>query len=160
MIADRISVTVHFKRVTYLIEPGPETLPLGGKRVQVREWEGDRIEIQCAGRALPYSIFDQNARVAAGAIVENKRLGAVLTVIQAAQEGRDQVQLASKKLTLRQKDRIRAAGEGCRAPTLPSGAGTGAVDAFLEQFEKDQKERTKAQNLRAAKRREERAQVL
>jgi hypothetical protein len=154
------NLTVHFKRVTYLIDPGPETLPLGGKRVQVREWEDGRVEIQCAGRTLPFSVFDQNPHVAAGAIVENKRLGAMLAVIQAAQDGRDQVRLASKKLTIRQKDRIRAAGEACRTPTLSSGAGTGAVAAFLEQFEKDQKERTKAQNLRAAKRREERAQVL
>ena len=76
------NLTVHFKRVTYLVEPGPETLPLGGKRVIVREWEDGRVEIQCAGRTLPYSIFDKNPHVAAGAIVENKRLGAVLAVIQ------------------------------------------------------------------------------
>jgi hypothetical protein len=153
-------LTAHFKRVTYLIEPGPETLALGGKRVQVREWEDGRVEIQCAGRTLPFSVFDQNPHVAAGAVVEKKRLGAALAVIQAAQEGRDQVRLVSKKLTIRQKDRIRAAGEASRTPALSSGAGTGAVAAFLEQFEKDQKERTKTQNLRAAKRREERAQAL
>jgi Helix-turn-helix domain len=155
------NLTVHFKRVTYLIDPGPETLPLGGKRVQVREWEDGRVEIQCAGRTLPYSIFDKNPHVAAGAIVENKRLGAVLAVIQAVQVERDRTRLASKKLTIRQKDRIRAAGEASRAPALPtSGAGTGAVAAFLDQFEKDQKERAKAQSLRAAQRREERAQAL
>ncbi len=103
------NLTVHFKRVTYLIEPGPETLPLGGKRVLVREWEDGRIEIRCAGRALPFSIFDQHPHVAHGAIVENKRLGAVLAVIQAAQNERDRTRLASKSLTLRQKDRILAA---------------------------------------------------
>src|SRR5450432_3950333 len=103
------NLTVHFKRVTYLIEPGPETLPLGRKRVQVREWEDGRVEIQCAGRTLPYSIFDKNPHVAAGAIVENKRLGAVLAVIQAAQNERDRTRLASRKLTLRQKERILAA---------------------------------------------------
>jgi len=139
------NLTVHFKRVTYLIDPGPETLPRGGKRVQVREWADGRVEIQWAGRTLPFSVFDQNPHVAAGAIVENKRLGAMLAVIQAAQDGRDQVRLASKKLTIRQKDRIRAAGEASRTPIPSSGAGTGAVAAFLEQFEKDQKERTKAQ---------------
>jgi hypothetical protein len=37
---------------------------------------------------------------------------------------------------------------------------TCTVAAFLEQFDNDQKERTRAQNLRAAKRREERAQAL
>jgi hypothetical protein len=69
--------------------------------------------------------------------------------------------LASKKLTLRQKDRIRAAGEAGRAPSLTTtDAGSDAVAAFLDQFEKDQRERTKAQNLRAAQRREERAQAL
>ena len=102
------NLTVHFKRVTYLVEPGPETLPLGGKRVIVREWEDGRVEIQCAGRTLPYSIFDKNPHLAAGAIVENKRLGAVLAVIQAAQDERDRTRLASKKLTLRQKERILA----------------------------------------------------
>jgi hypothetical protein len=60
---------------------------------------------------------------------------------------------------IRQKDRIRAAGKAHRAPALSaSGTGTGAVTTFLDQFEKDQKERT--QNLRAAKRREERTQAL
>jgi hypothetical protein len=103
------NLTVHFKRVTYLVEPGPETLPLGGKRVRVREWEDGRVEILCAGRTLPYSIFDKNPHVAAGAIVENKRLGAVLAVIQAAQDERDRTRLASKKLTIREKERILAA---------------------------------------------------
>ena len=69
------NLTVHFKRVTYLVQPGPETLPLGGKLVQVREWEDGRVEIHCAGRSLPFSVFDKNPHVAAGAIVE---LGAVL----------------------------------------------------------------------------------
>ena len=103
------NLTVHFKRVTYLVEPGPETLPLGGKRVQVRESEDGRVEIRCAGRTLPFSIFDKNPQVAQGAIVENKRLGAVLAVIRAAQDERDRTRLASKKLTIREKQRILAA---------------------------------------------------
>jgi hypothetical protein len=59
--------------------------------------EDGRVEIHCAGRTLPFSIFDKNPHVAAGAIVENKRLGAVLAVIQAAQDERDRTRLASKK---------------------------------------------------------------
>ncbi len=149
------NLTVHFKRVTYLIEPGPETLPLGGKRVRVLEWEDGRVEIQCAGQTLPYSIFDQNPHVAAGAIVENKRLGAVLAVIQTAQDERDRTRLASRKLTIRQKDRIRAASKASRAQAPSSAAG--AVAAFLDQFKIDQKERTKSQILRATQRRQERA---
>src|SRR5712692_9078781 len=33
------NLVVHFKRVSYLVTPGPETIPLGSKRVQIRERE-------------------------------------------------------------------------------------------------------------------------
>jgi hypothetical protein len=155
------NLTVHFKRVTYLVEPGPTTLSFGGKRVRVHEWDDGRVEIHAGGSPLPYSIFEQHPHVTQGAIVENKRLGAALTVIQTAQTERDRIRLASKKLTIRQKDRIRAASKASGAPAPSSnGARTGAVAAFFEQFEKEQKERKKAQSLRAAQRREERAQTL
>jgi len=44
-----------------------------------------RVELHCEGRQLPYSLFDRDQVVSQGAIVENKRLAAVLTVIQGAQ---------------------------------------------------------------------------
>jgi hypothetical protein len=155
------NLTVHFKRVTYLVEPGPSTLPFGGKRVRVHEWDDGRVEIHAGGSPLPYSIFDQHPHVTQGATVENKRLGAALSVIQTVQTERDRICLASKKLTIRQKDRIRAAREEVQPPasTTKNGDRLGAVAAFFQQFEKDQKERTKAQNLRAAQRRKERAQA-
>lgn len=77
-------------------------------------------------------------------------------VIRTAQVERDRIRLASSKLTLRQKDRIRAAGEASRAQG-PAPGGAGAVAAFLAQFAKDQKQRTKTQTLRAAQRRKARA---
>jgi hypothetical protein len=156
------NLTVHFKRVTYLVEPGPNTLPLGGKPVRVHEWDDGRVEIHAGGGPLPYSIFDQHPYVTQGAIVENKRLGAALAVIQTAQIERDRIRLDSKKLTIRQKDRIRARQEAIQlpAPSMKNGDRVDAVAAFFHQFEKDQKERTKAQNLRAAERRKERNQAL
>jgi hypothetical protein len=105
------NLTVHFKRRTYLVEPGPTTSHLGGKRVRVHEWKDGRVEIHAGGTSLPYSIFEQNPCITQGAIVENKRLGAVLAVIQKAQIERDRARLASKKLTVRENDRIRAAWE-------------------------------------------------
>ncbi len=75
-------LVVHFKRRAYLVTPTWETLPLGGKAVRVHEWEDGRVELHCEGRVLPYSIFDKNPIVSQGAIVENKRLGAVLAAIQ------------------------------------------------------------------------------
>jgi hypothetical protein len=59
------NLTVYFKRVTYLVEPGPSTLPFGGKRVRVHEWDDGRVEIYAGGSPLPYSIFDQHPRGAA-----------------------------------------------------------------------------------------------
>jgi len=90
--------------------------------------QGLVLAVPCVevGRQLPYSIFDKNPIVTQGAVVENKRLGAVLTAIQTSQTKRDQARLASRKLSLREKERIRAArvragtpgAEAC--PTTPN----------------------------------------
>ena len=102
------NLTVHFKRATYLIEPGPETTVLAGKQVRVHEWADGRVEIRAGGKSLPYSLFDAHPRITQAAIVENKRLGAALAAIQKAQIDRDRMRLNSKKLTVREKERLRA----------------------------------------------------
>jgi hypothetical protein len=102
------NLTVHFKRATYLIQPGPETTAFAGKRVRVHEWADGRAEIRAQERVLPYSLFEDNPRITQAAIVENKRLGAVLAAVQKAQIERDRLRPDSKKLTVREKDRIRA----------------------------------------------------
>ena len=106
------NLLVHFKRSAYLITPGPETNALAGKRVRVHEWADGRIEIHCNGRTLPFTAFDKNPVVTQAAVVENKRLDAVLAFIQAGQAERDLKRLASKTLTLRQKERIKLARAG------------------------------------------------
>jgi len=82
-------------------------------------------------------------------------LGAVLSVIQASQLERDKVRLASKQLTLREKDRIEAARitAGTLEPEPPAADGLSEVASFLERFEAEQKARTKAHNDRDALRR-------
>lgn len=47
--------------------------------------------------------------IAQGEIVENKRLGAALSVIRGIQDDRDFARLSSKKISLRGKERIRGA---------------------------------------------------
>jgi len=154
------NLVVHFKRVSYLVEPGPETLPFAGKRVRIFQWEEGRVEIRCEGRLRPYSPFDKNRCVTQGAVVENKRLGAALSVIQASQLERDKVRLASRKLTLREKDRIEAARitAGTLQPEPPAADGLSEVASFLERFEAEQKARKKAHNDRTALRRKALAQ--
>jgi hypothetical protein len=118
------NLTVHYKRVIYLVEPGPETLRLAGGPCRVHEYEDGRIEILHAGQLLPCRVFfDKAPQVSQGAIVANKRLGAVLTRIQAEQRERDHQRLANPKLTLRQKERIRAtqARADAAAPSRAAG---------------------------------------
>ena len=163
------NLVVHFRRLTYLIVPTPETLALAGRRVLIHEAADGQVEIHCAGHCLPYSVLDKQPLVAAGEVVENKRLGAVLSLIQAGQEERDARRLASKKLTLRQKERLREArakaGRLLKATqaSCPSGPGPDrlaealaatqehagcprAVADFLADFAAEQKARRKKYN--------------
>jgi transposase len=119
------NLTLHYKRVLYLVEPGPDTLGLAGETCGVHEAADGGIEIFHAGRLLPSrALFDKNPHVSQGAIVANKRLGAVLAKIQADQQERDRERLGrSSKLTLRQKERIRAARD--RADTMTTSPAAG-----------------------------------
>jgi hypothetical protein len=104
------NLTFHYKRVIYLVEPGPETLPLKGERCRVHEHEDGRVEVRHAGKPLPCRVFfDKHPCVQQGAIVANKRLGAVLSKIRRGQQERDRKRLTSRSLTSRQKNRIRVA---------------------------------------------------
>jgi transposase len=114
------NLAVHYKGTTYLMEPGPATTPLGGKRVRIHEWADGRVEIRAGEKSLPYSLFEDTPRISQAAIVENKRLGAVLADIQKAQIERDRQRLDSKKLTVREKDRIRAGWAEAAPDLLPT----------------------------------------
>ena len=158
-----LSLTVHYKRKTYLVERSKENVLLARKRVVVHEWEDGRVELHCEGRHLPYSLFDKNPVVSQGAIVENKRLGAVLTVIQSAQTERDRVRLAMHGLTKREKDRIieerRAAGlepkPASAAAKVPRAGDDrlGAMTVYLQAKQDESKSRRKLLESMAAVRR-------
>jgi hypothetical protein len=111
------NLTVHYKRGTYLIERSPENIALARKQVVVREWEDGRVEIHAGGRTLPYSLFDQNPVVSQGAVVENKRLGAVLSVIQVSQAKRDRKRMgaADRNPDLRRGEEPEQGGGGAAA---------------------------------------------
>jgi hypothetical protein len=151
------NLVVHHDRVTYLVQPGPDTLPLGGQKVRVFQWEDGRVELRHGDHNLPYSVFDEAAAVAQGAIVDNKRLGTAIYAIRVLQAERDEARLASKKLTVRQKERIRAAAATRTPPPATPGTSSdrlAGVLSYLRDFEAEQKARTHRQNRRAAFRRE------
>lgn len=83
------NLTLHYKRVIDLVEPGPETLPLAGERCCIHESDDGCIEVRHAGKILPCRVFfDKDPHVEQGAIVAHKRLGVVLAKIQADQRER------------------------------------------------------------------------
>jgi transposase len=153
------NLAVHFKRRAYLVTPTPDTLPLGKKTVQVYEWEDGRVELRFGGRLLPYTLFDKNPIVGQGDVVENKRLGAALSAIKESQRKRDTDRLASRKLTLREKDRLRAARDAAASLPGTPALGDGAVAAYLRQFAEEQKHKRQAQTA-AAKARRLRAKIF
>jgi hypothetical protein len=101
------NLTLHYKRVMYLIEPNPFSRTAAGKTVLVRETHDGMVVILFKGKALPARAFVKDARVAQGAIADNKVLGAALVDIQRRQQERDALTLRTKRLTLRDEDLMR-----------------------------------------------------
>lgn len=83
------NLLLHYERKLYVLVDTPDNRRLIGKYVEVFQYPDGRIEIRVAGRALPYSLYINSGLIDQGAIVENKRLGHALQVLQAAQARRE-----------------------------------------------------------------------
>ncbi|MBK8172531.1 MAG: helix-turn-helix domain-containing protein [Sandaracinaceae bacterium] len=103
------SLTLHYNRVMYVVASTPASEKARGKRVTVREEEDGTVHIEYRGEHLDAYAFPKDARVHQGAIVENKLLGHVLSVIAQGQRERDKRTLQTKRLTLRDEDLMRKA---------------------------------------------------
>lgn len=100
-------LVLHYKRMIYVIEDTVENRRLRGARATVCEYESGEVVVLYDGRRLSYRVHPKdNARIAQGTIVENKRLDAVLKAIAEQQQQRDRRRLANPKISLREKDRI------------------------------------------------------
>jgi len=84
------SLTVQYDRIIYMIKDSVETRKLARKRVTVYDYPDGSIKIKYQGKELPSSIFDQLQRVDQASIVNNKRLGTVLSFIKDKQDERDE----------------------------------------------------------------------
>lgn len=74
-----------FERRRIVLEENEITRNLPGKYVDSYQFADGRLEFRWKGVSLPYSAFDKDQRVTHAAIVENKRLGAVLEQIKQEQ---------------------------------------------------------------------------
>ena len=72
------NLTLRYDRMMLMLDPTPLTRGLAGKTVEVVNYPDGRFAVRHDGVALPFRVFDKIQTVSPGAIVENKRLGAVL----------------------------------------------------------------------------------
>jgi len=79
-------LTLQYDKVLFILEPNEITRPLARQRVTVFDYPDGRLVIKHKGRELPYRIFDKVRQVDQAAIVENKRLGAVLAYVAERQK--------------------------------------------------------------------------
>lgn len=109
------SLTLHYKRVMYLLKPSAEAHDAKGKRVRVYEDDDGNVSIRAGDVELPARPFAKEPRacVRPGDIVEDKLLGAVLTQIREQQLAREEQRL-DKARTERERrlvtQRLKAAG--------------------------------------------------
>ena len=84
------NLTLKYDKRMYLIKESVETRKLRKKRVTVFDHHNGTIKIFYKNKELAYRVFDQLQRVSEQAIVENKRLGAVLSYIKKKQDLRNE----------------------------------------------------------------------
>jgi hypothetical protein len=88
---------------SYLLEPNDLTKGLRRKKVRVHDSADGTIAIRYEGADLPYCVFDKVRQVKQEDIVSNKRLGAVLQLVQERQ--REQAVERSKSAPTRRGQR-------------------------------------------------------
>jgi hypothetical protein len=79
------NLTLHYDRMMLLLEPTPLARGLVRKKVEVVNYPDGRFAVQFNGTALSFRVFDKIQTVQPGAIVDNKRLSAVLEQVKAQQ---------------------------------------------------------------------------
>jgi hypothetical protein len=79
------NLTLRSDRMMLLLDPTPFARGLAGKKVEVVNYPDGRFAVRHEGVALPFRVFDKIQTVQPGAIVDNKRLSAVLEQVKAQQ---------------------------------------------------------------------------
>ncbi|HTX25315.1 MAG TPA: ISNCY family transposase [Steroidobacteraceae bacterium] len=83
------ALTLHYERKLYLLADTADHRRLIGKYIEVFQFPDGRVELRVSGAAIPYSVYDKLGTVDQGTIVDNKRLGHVLQIVQQVQSKRD-----------------------------------------------------------------------
>jgi hypothetical protein len=78
-------LTLHYDRMMLLLDPTPLARGLVRKKVEVVNYPDGRFSVQFNGEPLGFKVFDKIRTVQPGAIVDIKRLSAVLEQVKAQQ---------------------------------------------------------------------------
>ncbi len=115
------ALTFQYDKVMYIIEPTEQNSRIAGEKITVYDYPDGSIAFRHLHRPLGYKIFDKLACVDQGAVVDNKRLGAVLKL---AQQKQDELEAEGKRMRSKKMPRRRARGARTgRAKGDQSGAG-------------------------------------
>jgi hypothetical protein len=79
------NLTLHYDRMMLLLDPTALARSLVRKKVEVVNYPDGRFAVQFNGTALGFTVFDKIQTVQPGAIVDSKRLSAVLEQVKAQQ---------------------------------------------------------------------------
>ena len=110
------SLTLHYKRVMYLLEDTDDARAAMGNHVDIVESEDGEIRICHNGKPLPARAFNKEGHVRQAAIVDNKFLSAALQYAKELQQERDDKKLKSPSSTKRDRRLLRARQEEASAP--------------------------------------------
>jgi hypothetical protein len=83
------NLSVQYDKMLYLLADTPEARKQIGRYVEVYDYPDGRIEVRANGSALAYTTYDKLPVANQASIVENKRLGHVLEIVQEMQKIRD-----------------------------------------------------------------------
>ena len=125
------ALTLQYDKVIFILEPSDRAKAAIGKRVTVVDYPDGRLSIRYKGVELAYRTFDKLRQVSQAAIVENKRLGAVLAFIREQQiaraETRSSEGTAPTRSTRRSSVQSRLSCSTSRASWRSLGKTTGAA---------------------------------
>jgi hypothetical protein len=80
------SLTLQYDNILFMVDPSEFAQRAIGQRVEVVDFPDGRLEVRYKGRSMPYRTFDKLRRVTETAVLENKRLGGLLTLIRQSQQ--------------------------------------------------------------------------
>ena len=90
------SLTLQYDNILFMVDPSEFAQAAIGRKVEVVDFPDGRLEVRYTGRSMAYRTFDKLRHVTETAVLDNKRLGGLLTLIRQSQQTEPPGLLTSK----------------------------------------------------------------